>query len=124
MDIDQHLRTLGIGNIVYSLLLLIPAGLVFGILTSVGYLVEDQEASRILPFIGTGVGIFLALLSIPGFIAGWGLLKKKSWGMPLALVVGILNILCFPLGTALGGYSIWIFSKINKSSSSPPPQHA
>ena len=53
-----------------------------------------------------------------GFVAGLGVLYKKKWGVPVALVVGILNILCFPLGTALGAYSIWIFTKLNEK----PPE--
>ncbi len=117
MDMDQHLRTLGIGHIIYSLLLIVPAAIVFGVLTSVGILVDDPEAAQILPLVGTFVGAFLIVLAIPGLLAGYGVLKKKSWGLPVALVVGILNILCFPLGTALGIYSIWIFNKMNQ----PPP---
>ena len=120
MDMDQHLRTLGIGHIVYSLLLLVPAAIVFGVLTSVGYLVDDPEAARVLPLVATFVGVFLLVLSIPGFVAGLGVLYKKKWGVPVALVVGILNILCFPLGTALGAYSIWIFTKLNEKPPAEP----
>ena len=114
MNMEEHLRTLGIGHIAYSLLLVIPAVLVFGILTSVGVLVDDPEATRILPLIGTFVGAFLLFLSIPGIIAGVAVLKGKSWGLPLALVVGVFNILCFPVGTALGAYTIWVFMKTNE----------
>jgi len=114
MNMEEHLRTLGIGHIAYSLLLVIPAVLVFSILTSVGILVDDPEATQILPLIGTFVGAFLLFLAIPGIIAGVGVLKGKSWGLPLALVVGIFNILCFPVGTALGAYTIWVFTKVNE----------
>lgn len=114
MDLDQHIRALGIAHIIYSSLLLIPAAIVFGVLTTVGVMVDDPEAAQILPLVGTGVGIFLVVLSIPGFLAGYGVLNKKNWGLPVALVVGLLNILCFPFGTALGGYSLWVFTKSNE----------
>jgi hypothetical protein len=114
MELDQHLRALGIAHIIYSSLLLIPAVIVYFALTMVGLFADNPDAAQILPIVGTSVGIFLVVLAIPGFIAGYGVLTKKKWGMPVALVVGLLNILCFPFGTALGGYSFWVFSKSNE----------
>ena len=114
MDLDQHLRALGIAHIIYSCLLLIPAAIVFGVLTTVGIFTGDHEAAQILPLIGTSVGAFLFILAIPGLLAGYGILTKRSWGLPVALVVGLLNILCFPFGTALGGYSLLVFTKSNE----------
>ncbi len=37
-------------------------------------------------------------------IAGWGLIEYSGWGRILAIVAAILSLLRFPLGTALG---IW-----------------
>lgn len=116
MDLEPHLRALGIAQIVYSFLLLIPAAIVYCILTTVGMFADDPHAAQILPLVGTSVGAFLMVLAIPGFIAGYGVLTKKKWGLPVALVVGLLNILCFPFGTALGGYSFWVFTKSNEQS--------
>ena len=116
MDLEPHLRALGIAQIVYSFLLLIPAAIVYCILTTVGMFADDPHAAQILPLVGTSVGAFLMVLAIPGFIAGYGILTKKKWGLPVALVVGLLNILCFPFGTALGGYSFWVFTKSNEQS--------
>jgi len=36
------------------------------------------------------------------------LIKRKEWGRILALVVSFFNLIWFPLGTALGVYSIII----------------
>ncbi len=119
MDINQHIRALGIAHIIYSCLLLIPAAIVFAVLTTVGMFVDDPEAAQILPVVGTGVGIFLFVLAVPGLLAGYGVLTGKSWGLPIALVIGLLNILCFPFGTALGGYSLWVFTKSNEQSREP-----
>jgi len=114
MDLAPHMRTLGIAHIVYSFLLLIPAAIVFGILTTVGIFADNPQAAHYLPLVGTAVGAFLLVLAIPGFFAGYGVLNKTKWGLPVALVVGLLNILCFPFGTALGGYSLWVFTKSNE----------
>ena len=59
------------------------------------------------------IGVFLffvvAVLGLPGIILGWGLLKNAEWARILGIVLAILNILIFPLGTILGAYSLWVF---------------
>ena len=49
---------------------------------------------------------------IPGVIvdivAGWGLLQHKSWARILAIILGIINLVFFPIGTALGIYTLWV----------------
>jgi hypothetical protein len=52
--------------------------------------------------------VFLAALSAPGIAAGIGLLKRKSWGRFLAMVVGVLGLLNFPVGTLIGVYMLWV----------------
>ena len=37
-------------------------------------------------------------------VAGYGLYHRASWGRIVAIIVAILNLIRFPLGTALG---IW-----------------
>jgi hypothetical protein len=52
--------------------------------------------------------MFLAALSVPGIVAGIGLLKRKSWGCFLAMVVSVLGMLNVPLGTLIGIYTLWV----------------
>ena len=47
----------------------------------------------------------MALLGLPGLLAGYGLLTRKPWARILAIVVGILSLLNFPVGTAIGLYT-------------------
>jgi hypothetical protein len=57
--------------------------------------------------VATIVAIILVVCSVPGIIAGWGLLKYKEWARILLIILSALNILNFPFGTALGIYAIW-----------------
>jgi hypothetical protein len=50
----------------------------------------------------------MAALGIPGLLAGYGLLTRKPWARVLAIVVGILGLLNFPVGTAIGIYTLWV----------------
>ena len=49
---------------------------------------------------------------LPGVIAyilaGYGLLNYKSWARILAIILAILNLILFPIGTALGIYTLVI----------------
>jgi hypothetical protein len=54
------------------------------------------------------VGGFLMVKGVVGIIAGWGLLDRQSWARLLAIILGFLSLLHFPLGTALGIYTLWV----------------
>ena len=54
------------------------------------------------------VAVFLIVLSLPGIIAGIGLLQRRSWGRILAIIVAIFNLLNVPIGTVAGIYALWI----------------
>jgi len=55
-----------------------------------------------------GLGIFLLIVAALGLVAGLGLLTVQNWGRMLAIVVGIIELISFPLGTALGIYTLWV----------------
>jgi hypothetical protein len=46
--------------------------------------------------------LFLAGRAVLCAVAGWGLLEHTSWGRIMAIVIAILSLIKFPLGTALG----------------------
>ena len=75
----------------------------------------DPDAWVAVPVIGitgTALALFFLALSLPGIFAGIGLLKYRSWARILAIVLAILNLLNFPLGTIFGIYALWVlFSK-------------
>ena len=49
---------------------------------------------------------------IPGivanFVAGFGLLKYKAWARILAIILGVITLIVFPIGTAVGVYTLVI----------------
>ena len=44
------------------------------------------------------------------FVTGYGLLGRRRWGRILGIVSAILAVLKFPLGTALGIYTLWVLA--------------
>jgi len=111
---SDHVRILGILHIVFGVLGLLIAVILFGVF-GVGAMAiamdSDPDAAVAAPIMG-GIGLLVcglvAVFSIPGIAAGIGLLKYKGWARILALVISALNILSVPIGTALGIYGFWV----------------
>jgi hypothetical protein len=54
------------------------------------------------------IGMIFLLIALPSIAAGVGLLRYRSWGRVLTLVLSFLRILEFPFGTATAFYSFWV----------------
>lgn len=106
-DVEKHVTVLGWLHIGLNLAMLFIGVVVFFILIGAGVLSADGEAMSILAVIATFVLGIMAVLAVPGIVAGWGLLKRKSWARLLALIIGILGLMNIPFGTILGAYTIW-----------------
>ena len=71
--------------------------------------IDDTEVPiGILAIVGFLVGGSLIVFSIPDLIAGIGLLKYKEWARILTIVLSIINLINIPIGTIIGGYSLWV----------------
>lgn len=110
-----HVKVLGVLNIVLSALGILAGIVVFvifgGIAGVVGMAAHDEGRLIAVPILG-GIGalicILLLVLSIPGIVAGAGLLKLRPWARLLGIILSALNILNFPFGTAVGVYGLWV----------------
>ena len=89
----------------------LTALIVFAAIVGGGLMSRDMEAAAITTGVGTVVAFFLLLVSLPGIIAGVGLLKRKSWSRILVLILACLNLLNVPFGTAIGIYSLWALTR-------------
>ncbi len=110
-----HIKVLGVLYIVLSTFGLLAAlflGLAFGAVTGiVGMNAAAHDAAIALPLIGlagSALVAFLVLVSLPGIIAGVGILRLRPWGRILGIVVAALNLIHIPIGTAVGIYGLWV----------------
>ena len=107
----QHIDVLGYLFIAMGALGVLVAVFVFAVVGGTGLLTGDAKSAALLTGIGFFVAVFVAIMSVPNIIAGWGLLKRKSWSRILAIILGALGLLSFPFGTALGIYAIWALTQ-------------
>jgi hypothetical protein len=111
-ELHMHVRIAGWLNIIANgvFLLLGICGFVFfaglGVFAAADS--GDAVALPILGLIGTIALVFFVVLALPGVVAGYGLLKRKKWGQILGIVVGILSLFNIPVGTAIGGYTLFV----------------
>jgi hypothetical protein len=111
--VETHVKVLAWLYIVFGVLgSLLGLGLM-ALLTVIGAAgaASDPDAVLALPILGlTGValGVFMLFLSLPGIIAGMGLLQLRPWARVLTIVLSALNLMNFPVGTILGVYGLWV----------------
>lgn len=112
---DTHVKILGILHVVFGALGLLAGLFVMALFGGIAGLVgafgnggDSIIAIPILGGIGALVLIACLVLSLPGLIAGIGLLKYRSWARVLTIILSVLNLFNFPFGTALGVYGLWV----------------
>jgi hypothetical protein len=107
-QLRTHVPIVGWLLIVTNALFLLLAAFLFALLVGIGVATGEPEASRILNIVGTSLAALFTVLGIPGIVAGAGVLARRSWGRVLAIVVAVLSLLNFPIGTIIGIYAIWV----------------
>lgn len=91
------------GGLLLASLLVVSFGLGVG-----GFFAGQADAAMGLPMAAALVASAALIFGLPGMIAGWGMLRYKRWARILAIILSILNLPSFPLGTALGVYGLWV----------------
>jgi len=109
---ERHVQVIGILWIVYGVMGLLFAFLVFLLLFGVSFVPNmGSIAPGILRLVAWIASVFFLILALPQVVAGMGLLRRREWGRILTLIVSFFHLLSFPLGTALGVYSFVVLLK-------------
>ncbi len=116
---DTHVKILGILHIVFGAMGLLAGlfvmalfGGVAGLVGAFGHGGESLIAIPILGGIGALVLLVTMVLSLPGLIAGIGLMRFRGWARILTIILSAINLLNFPFGTALGVYGLWVLLSV------------
>jgi hypothetical protein len=114
--LDQHRKVLGILYVVFGALwavaaLVLTAILLAGALPATH---DRQERAVLLTLGGVGVVLLLGMAAV-GIIGGLGMMKRRAWAKVPTLIAGMLSLLHFPIGTALGIYTLWFWLQPNSS---------
>lgn len=118
---ESHKRVVGILYIVTGVLQFIIMLLVSVLISSLIPFIADnaEENARwvfdwLVPFINIIAAIVIIFFSIPSVVGGAALLQGKSWALTLLLILGCFKLFSFPIGTAIGIYTIWVYAEDKK----------
>jgi hypothetical protein len=104
----QHVRILAWLLIVYGvILLLVGAGIAFFVFGG-GLLSGDRTAILATGGVAAFIVCLLFIIAVPNFIAAWGLFRFRPWARVVAIILAVLHLFSFPLGTAIGVYALWV----------------
>ena len=115
---ESHKKVLGILYIVlatFQTVIMLFLALFFTTIFSFAISQADPNDARVLELIMNLMRylptVIILLFALPSLIVGIGLLTRQSWAMIFALIMGCLNLFSFPFGTAIGIYTIWVYSE-------------
>ena len=122
MTPQEHNKYVGLAQLGYAALHLLMMVASLGV---VGFMFENiYRRSQEMggppppPFLGVILvfaAIFNIATTIPSLVAGYALLKRRSWAKVAGIVGGVVAAMSFPIGTAVAVYTFWfLFSDVGK----------
>jgi len=110
-DMEKHVTVLGAFFIAFHVQEILASGILFITLVGLSMFVRGAGEVAVASAVLVGAASLLVFLGLAGLVAGVGLLKRQAWSRVLGLVLGLLNLLNLPFGTALGIYAIWVLTR-------------
>ena len=112
MTPQDHNKVIGIMHIIYGgfnalmMLIFVPIFLLIG-----GAAAADPGApaamTAIFGFFGLLMLVLALVFGLPPILAGYAMLKRKSWAKTAGVIAACVEALSFPFGTALCVYTLW-----------------
>ena len=112
MTPQDHNKVIGIMHLLYGgfnalmLVIFVPFFFAIG-----GIAATDPNAPPVLGammgFFGVLMLVLAVLFGLPPILAGYAMLKRKSWARVMGIIAAVVEALSFPFGTALCVYTFW-----------------
>ena len=107
-QMDKHLTVVASLQIGLSVLGLFFVAFITFIITGLGVVIDDPEAMYIILTVLPALGFLVGTLCLLGIVGGIGLFARKNWARILVLILSAIDLVNFPIGTAVGIYTIWV----------------
>ena len=101
---DEKLRILGtIWSVISILMMLVAIAMIA--LVAFGLFIDYLHWSDLGAFLSVGAYCVVTALAIA---AGGAIKRRRPWARTTIIVLSIIVMFGFPIGTVIGGYSLWI----------------
>ena len=115
MTPEQHNKYLAYSNIAYGVLFSLFGVVMLAFFVGIMGTAPSPPPPGIVIFFSLLVIAIYSLMTLPSFIAGWALLKKKKWAKTASIIAAVIAGSNFPIGTAVCVYTFWfLFSDPGK----------
>jgi hypothetical protein len=113
---DSHKKILGILYLVWgtlSLLIMFAMSIFFSfvMLNTTHHEFDSLEIGLVKTIVTVVCGFIIIIISLPSIIGGLGMIFNQKWAFILILIAGIFSLISFPMGTAIGIYTLWVYFK-------------
>jgi len=108
IKIEDHLKIVAYIRIGLGSLFLLVVVFLFSLLAIPGIDPTDRKDLPILLAYGAALALLPLVSAVWDLAGGIGLLKQKRWARILVLIGAVPELFLFPVGTAIGIYTIWI----------------
>jgi len=112
MTPQDHNKVIGIMHLIWggfnALTMMLVVIFFFGL--GAAAFLDPKAPTGIMAFFGI-FGVFMLglglLFGLPPLLAGYAMLKRKSWAKPAGIIAACLTAMSMPFGTALTVYTLW-----------------
>ena len=116
MTPEEHNKYVAWSHLAYGGLMVLFCLAMIGMFIGVFGSMPDAPPPIVMLFMTIFIGGLYSLMTIPSFIAGYALLKHKSWARTAALIGSVTALTNFPIGAAVCAYTFWfLFSEPGKA---------
>ncbi|MBD3317282.1 MAG: hypothetical protein GF344_15960 [Chitinivibrionales bacterium] len=105
---QRHINIVAGLYIALSILLLLITAFLVAVVTGAAPLIDVDAVEGIVIVIAWIIAVFWVAVAAAGIAIGAALKQRHSWARIATIVVSIVNLLNFPIGTAVGLYALWV----------------
>jgi hypothetical protein len=113
---QEHNKYVGISHLVYGGFMCLMSLLMMGLFMAIMGSMPGGPPAGMMVFFSLFIFCIYGLMTVPSFVAGYGLLKRRRWARTASIVGGVTAAMNFPIGTAVCVYTFWfLFSEPGKA---------
>jgi hypothetical protein len=113
---EEHNKYVALSHLTYGGLMVLLCLAMIGMFIGVFSTVPDGPPAGLIVFMTLFMGGLYSLMTIPSFVAAYGLLKHRPWARTAAIIGSVTALTNFPIGAAVCAYTFWfLFSEPGKA---------
>jgi len=105
---EKHIPVVAWLHMAHGAILLTVGAFMFILLSGAGLVTAESPAILATGLLSIFLLAMFVIFGLPHVIGGLGLYNDKPWARMLVIVMSFIALPAFPLGTAIGVYSLWV----------------